>query len=171
MQDEAYVRMHPTLAATWAAPGQRPVIDTWDQHQRRVLYGAVEPRTGQLAMGWMNRPGADGMLQHLEQIARVWPQGTVIVVMDNGPGHKSARVRQWFRAHPHVQPFYLPPYCPQLNGIERLWKDYRHQVVHNHRHRDVHELERASQAYHAELAADPARVRRLVRVNHASILS
>jgi len=111
------------------------------------------------------------LLQHLEQIARVWPEGTVIVVMHNGPGHRSRAVQEWFREHPRLRPFYLPPYSPELNGIERLWKDYRHQVVHNPRHRDVEALERARQAHHAELAADPARVRRLVSINYASLVS
>ena len=76
-----------------------------------------------------------------------------------------------FALQRRLRPFYLPPYSPDLNPIERLWKDYRGQVLHNHRYRRVSELEAASRAYHDQLAANPERVRRLVTVNYSALLS
>ena len=170
-QDETYARMHPSLMAAWAPPGQRPVIDTWDSHQRRVLYGSVNPRTGALDLLWSNSLCGPAMVAHLEQIARSYPTGRVYVVMDNGGAHHSKLVENWFAQQRRLRPFYLPPYSPDLNPIERLWKDYRSQVLHNHRYRQVSELEAASRAYHDQLAANPERVRRLVAVSYGSLLS
>ena len=39
-----------------------------------------------------------------------------------------------------VQLHFLPPYCPDHNRIERLWKDLHDNVTRNHRCRTMDEL-------------------------------
>jgi transposase len=43
-----------------------------------------------------------------------------VVVMDNLPGHKDARVR-WLIESAGARLLYLPPYSPDLNPIEMIW--------------------------------------------------
>ncbi len=35
---------------------------------------------------------------------------------------------------------FLPPYCPELNPIERVWLDLHAEVTHNHRCATIDEL-------------------------------
>jgi transposase len=46
-------------------------------------------------------------------------------VLDNGAFHK-AKVLQW---PAHVVLVFLPPYSPELNPIERLWRDVKDKLA------------------------------------------
>ncbi|MGF6637960.1 transposase [Paraburkholderia sp. MM6662-R1] len=64
-------------------------------------------------------------MQFLEQIARESTPGlTTVVVLDNASIHHNIdqeTIDRWFLEHRMVL-FYLPPYSPELNLIEILWK-------------------------------------------------
>jgi transposase len=65
------------------------------------------------------------VVQFLDQIARESTPGlTTVVVLDNASIHHNIdqeTIDQWFLEHRMVL-FYLPPYSPELNRIETLWK-------------------------------------------------
>jgi transposase len=46
-------------------------------------------------------------------------------VLDNGAFHK-AKALQW---PSHVVPVFFPPYSPELNPIERLWRDLKDKLA------------------------------------------
>ena len=48
-----------------------------------------------------------------------------MLVLDNGAGHKAKAVC-W---PPNVVPVFLPPYSPELNPMERLWRDLKDQLA------------------------------------------
>jgi transposase len=54
------------------------------------------------------------------------------VIWDNAAYHKGPDVRA-FLARPdcRIHLIQLPPYCPHLNSIERLWAVMHQQVTHN----------------------------------------
>jgi transposase len=54
------------------------------------------------------------------------------LVCDNGRFHHTKAVRQWLRVHrDQIKVFWLPPYCPSLNLIERLWGHLKRTVLAN----------------------------------------
>lgn len=54
------------------------------------------------------------------------------LVCDNGRFHQTKTVRQWLRTHrDQIDVFWLPPYCPSLNLIERLWGHLKRTVLAN----------------------------------------
>jgi transposase len=55
------------------------------------------------------------------------------VIWDNAAYHKGPDVRE-FLARPEcrIHLIQLPPYCPHLNPIERLWAVMHQCVTHNH---------------------------------------
>ena len=72
-------------------------------------------------------------VQLLKKIEARNPDKRVIhVIWDNAPYHRCADVRS-FLARPdcRIHLIALPPYCPHLNPIERLWKVMHAWVTHN----------------------------------------
>lgn len=69
---------------------------------------------------------ADFIVEQLDQLSWTIRKPTV-VVMDNAKVHTAAKVRQampaWQKRGLYL--FYLPPYSPQLNIAERLWKELK----------------------------------------------
>jgi transposase len=56
----------------------------------------------------------------------------VVVITDNARYHRARLHKEWRATH--VEDFvldYLPPYSPELNPIERVWKLARRQCLHN----------------------------------------
>ena len=56
----------------------------------------------------------------------------IYVIWDNAAYHKSPEVRAFLsRPKNRIHLIKLPPYCPHLNPIERLWKVMHGHVTHN----------------------------------------
>jgi len=57
------------------------------------------------------------------------PQKTIINICDNAPYYHSKYLKEWLAENTWCRVIYLPPYAPNLNLIERLWKYLRKQVT------------------------------------------
>ena len=56
----------------------------------------------------------------------------VRLVCDNGSFHHTKAVRAWLDANrDKIEIYWLPPYCPSLNLIERLWGHLKRTVLAN----------------------------------------
>jgi len=64
-------------------------------------------------------------------------------VIDNAPWHRGQAVTDALAACPHLELYRLPPYSPQLNVIERLWKALRRRCLHNRLFDTLADLARA----------------------------
>lgn len=69
---------------------------------------------------------ADFIIQTLDAFSLSLSKLTV-VVLDNARVHTARKVKQLFQIWQHrgLYIFYLPPYSPHLNIIERLWKEVK----------------------------------------------
>ncbi|WP_151086484.1 IS630 family transposase [Hymenobacter baengnokdamensis] len=63
-----------------------------------------------------------------EQLLAAHPSQPIYVVCDNARYYKNQELTQWLADKPLVQVF-LPPYSPNLNLIERLWKFLRQKII------------------------------------------
>jgi transposase len=69
----------------------------------------------------------------LESIEGLYPTLALIhVLLDNARYHHAKLVQEWL-AWPgrRIRLHYIPPYCPHLNPIERLWGVTHKHVTHN----------------------------------------
>ena len=65
----------------------------------------------------------------------------IVLVMDNAPYHRSRAVEAMLSLYAHrVLVFWLPPYCPTLNPIERFWRHLKDVATANCLFRSVDEL-------------------------------
>nr|WP_235468544.1 MULTISPECIES: transposase [Geobacillus] len=69
-------------------------------------------------------------------------------LLDNARIHHARMVKEFLREEgPCFHFLYLPPYSPQLNPIERLWKWLKDTVFANAFHKDRHEILQAVQRF------------------------
>ena len=56
----------------------------------------------------------------------------MIVIVDNARWHHACKLEPWLREHhDKIRLDFLPPYSPELNTIERVWKLTRMLCTHN----------------------------------------
>ena len=67
----------------------------------------------------------------LEQIMREQPLGLIYIILDNARYYRSGIVREFVEQNSRIRLMFLPPYSPNLNIIERLWKFFKKNVTYN----------------------------------------
>jgi transposase len=99
----------------------QPLLPSAYRFESLSLYGAVEPLTGQsffLELPLLNTQGFQLFLDHF---AATDPACFHLLLLDNGAFHKAHSLR----LPPNVALLFFPPYAPELNPIERLWRDLK----------------------------------------------
>src|SRR4051812_501051 len=149
--DECELHLLPVLRACWMK-GPRWRVPTPGQNVKRTLFGALNARTGQVV--WMPRPRkrASDFVAFLDQLARAYPVGELVLVLDNVITHDAKLVRQWL-AHPAQARFrvlWLPKYSAhEHNPIERIWGLLKDAVAANRLHGSIDELVAAAERFFA----------------------
>lgn len=64
----------------------------------------------------------------------------MFLIQDNASYHKKTETYSWFKENrKYIEVFCLPPYFPQLNAAEQIWRYTRKNATHN-RYFDTKEL-------------------------------
>jgi len=117
----------------WVKAGSHPAVKTTAGRGRVNIHGALNLET--FDTPFVEPTTVDGIsaAQLLAKIEARNPDKRIIhVIWDNAPYHKGPDVRA-FLARPacRIHLIQLPPYCPHLNPIERLWAVMHQYVTHN----------------------------------------
>jgi len=72
---------------------------------------------------------ADAVIRLLEGIKKKQPKGKAYLIWDNARYHHAIKVREWLSKNKRFKILFLPPYSPNLNIIERLWRFYHKKVT------------------------------------------
>ena len=99
------------------ARGIRPVQPYQVLYEYYWLYGAVEPRTGEAFYFEMPALDVDCFSVFLAEFAKSYAETLNVVVLDGAPAHAGHALA----VPENVALVFLPPYCPELNPVERLW--------------------------------------------------
>ncbi|PIQ72273.1 hypothetical protein COV86_03925 [Candidatus Roizmanbacteria bacterium CG11_big_fil_rev_8_21_14_0_20_35_14] len=67
----------------------------------------------------------------LNRLYRKHKTGKVHLILDNASHHYAKLVKLWIKKHRRFKLDFLPPYSPNLNLIERLWKFFHQKVLWN----------------------------------------
>jgi transposase len=82
------------------------------------LFGAVEPATGESFFLQFSHVDTQCYQRFLDEFSRTYPNSLNILQVDNGRFHTSKDLV----VPDNVVLLFQPPYCPELNPIERLWE-------------------------------------------------
>jgi transposase len=124
-QDESRLGLLPIMRRRITACGVQPIATVTHTFQSFYLYGAVEPTTGEGFFLELPTLNSELFQLWLDYFAAAFPQTYNILVLDNGAFHKAKALR-W---PPNVAPVFLPPYSPELNPIERVWRDLKDRLA------------------------------------------
>lgn len=128
--DEAACRTDHHGGATWAPVGQTPVVGHVGKRERIGMISAVSMRG---EMHWMvheesmNSALFTAYLEYLIQDI----EGKVFLIADRARYHTSKETAAWLKEHEdRIELFFLPPYSPDLNPDEWVWKNVKHDSIY-----------------------------------------
>ena len=140
-QDEVHFHVQSTVTCGWYKKGSQPEIGSLPGRDKISYSGFVLPESGEL---FVNKPPLFNFQTTLESIraflqAHPVPHGKkYVLIMDNASWHKKAA--RLVREDPQgeyrdissaVTFLFLPPYSPDLNPIEQVWRITRRENTHN----------------------------------------
>ncbi len=131
-QDELEIHRHPTLTRMWGLKGIQPEVPSPGENEKKVVYGGVDYATGRITYMVAATKSGYNFMAFLTVLLKSYAGRKIRLVCDNGRFHHTRAVREWLRANRGlVEIFWLPPYCPSLNLIERLWGHLKRTVLAN----------------------------------------
>ena len=78
----------------------------------------------------------------------------MVLVLDNGPIHTSKASWRALAARPRLSVEWLPTYAPELNDIERSWRDLKRHYLAHRTFRDAVQLDLAIHGWTDPLSLD-----------------
>jgi transposase len=140
-EDEVHFQRHSTLTRMWSPCGHQPQVVSPSTRQKTGFFGAINLKTGSLLTqkaATFNAETFENFLCHLLRSTT----GTIFIILDNARWHRAKKLKPLF-AEGRIIPIYLPPYSPELNPIERVWRITRRQTTHNRYFCSIEDLETA----------------------------
>jgi transposase len=154
--DESRLHLLPVIRAMWHWVGQQIRIPTPGTNVTRALFGALNIRTGQWTYAIREHMFKEDFLAFLEQLLSAYPQGPIILIVDNYSSHTAKVVTEWLTQHRRLHLFFLPKYCSHLNPVEPIWLRLKSAVAANRLHGSIQVLLETVQAFFQEMTAEKA---------------
>lgn|SRR3990167_995509 len=129
--DNVHPQHQTKLAYGWIKKGERKPEKMTACQKRVNIIGAIDINTHHFEyqkVDWVNE---ESMKAFAEQLCSAYPNASTIHwILDNAGYHKSEKLLEFIKTT-KIQIHYLPPYSPNLNPIERVWKIMHENTTYN----------------------------------------
>lgn len=126
-QDEAGFGRIGVPKYCWCPAGERPSVPCHHIREYRYAYGAVEPMTGDDFFLIMPRCNTNCMNVYLRELSNRFSEDYIILCCDGAVWHKSKELE----IPENIEICFIPPYTPEMNPIEQIWKEIRKRGFKN----------------------------------------
>ena len=130
--DEMILTTQTTTQKVWLPTARSVKIEASNKREKRCIYGFHNVKTGQEHAFKTDYTNSLTTCDILKRLLKIYPNQKIVIVWDNVAYHKSRTVRDFLEKHPgkfHL--FAFPPYFPDENSQEHIWKSGRAKITHN----------------------------------------
>jgi transposase len=153
------IRDYQAIHQTWFECGKQRKIKTYGKHQGVKLVGFLNYENGEIYCEEHESYNAEVFLGFLHSILSRYPNGKTVLVLDNARIHHAKLLQPFLKENQErLSLMFLPPYSPQLNLIEGLWKWLKEKVVYNVFYKTVPEIRKNVNEFLDTVNAEPQRV-------------
>jgi len=150
-QDEVHFQIQTTVTAGWFKKGSKPKVKSFPGRFKVSYSGFVNPQSGELFVSKPSTFNYETTIASIRDFLAAHPiaEGKkYAIVMDNAPWHKKAmrliateKLEEYSDINEKVEFVKLPPYSPDYNPIEQVWRITRKENTHNVFFRDLKTLQ------------------------------
>lgn len=127
--DEAGIRSDYHSGTTWAPVGKTPVVRTTGARHSINMISAITAKGAMHFTTFNGKMDADVFIKYCRSLLHD-DGGTVFLIIDGHPVHRSRAVKKFAASTDgKLRLFFLPPYSPELNPDEWVWKNVKHDRI------------------------------------------
>jgi transposase len=161
--DEASVRTNYHAGTTWAPAGRTPVVAASGKTRSVSMVSAVSPR-GELHFQVYDEGIRKEEFLDFCQMLIADAGRPVFLIMDNSQVHRAKILKAYAQeSNGMLTLFFLPPYSPELNPDEWVWKNVKHDNLGRAAARSQDQLAEFAIAALTALKALPDKIRSFFR--------
>jgi transposase len=128
--DAAHMRSDHHAGRTWGKKGETPVVLSTGARYRMSLISAVTSR-GHMRFMIKEKGGvnADVFIEFIRRLL-IGCENKIFLIVDRGPAHIAKKTKEFVASlEGRLRLFYLPPYSPDRNPDELVWKHLKADTV------------------------------------------
>ena len=128
--DATLLRWFPPLRHSWAFRGEQAVVPITGRNAKRILFGALNPRTGHRLVFRRFRYRQEDFQVFLRYLRQHYPSRPIWLLLDRAPSHDAARSQE-LATRLGLALVWLPKQCSELNPVDHLWKELKRLIAAN----------------------------------------
>jgi len=158
--DAAHMRSDHHAGRTWGKKGKTPVVEATGARHGMSLISAITAR-GQMRFMIKEKGGVNAAV-FIEFLKRMitGAKRPIFLIVDRGPAHIAKKTRTFVEnLKGRLRLFYLPPYSPDRNPDELVWKHLKADTVGRMAITDKADFKVKVRASMRQLQNDPGKIR------------
>lgn len=147
--DAAHPDYQSQAVCGWIQKGLKKTIKTTNKQTRLHIIGALNLEGMDIRTKEYSTIGGEEVIDFFRELETQSTASKIYIIADNGRAYKNKLVQEYLKTS-KIEMVHLPPYSPNLNAIERLWKVMREVVTYNKYYEKFTDFERAIREFFTE---------------------
>ncbi len=131
--DEASFEQSGTNCRHWAEKGVGHEVKSFPTRKKAKVIGAVvlgsKPKWH---FSSVDRFNGKTFWRFLKRRVRHYKGRKIHLIVDNARYHRTQEIHRWLKVNTNkIEVHFLPPYSPEFNPVELVWKETKKRTTHN----------------------------------------
>lgn len=161
-QDEGRFGRINTVQKCWCQKGIVPTVTQQLIREYSYAFSAVCPETGNLCSLIMPNADTVAMSVFLKALSEQQADERIILCMDKAGWHTTNQLE----IPTNIIIWFLPPYSPELNPVELIWRELRAKYFNNKTFKSMDDVENHLEFALIDFARNKEAVKKLTKVNY-----
>lgn len=132
-EDETIIRLFPVLRRAWGFPGEAIKIGITGCNAKRVLFGAINVRTGHRIVMPAPNMRQQYFQSFLLRLRKSYPGKQIWMLLDGASAHIAPK-SQALTKELDIVLVWLPKQCSELNPMDHLWRSLKADISANYQY-------------------------------------
>jgi transposase len=128
--DAVHPEFQSKAVCGWIKKGEIKTLPTTSQQYRMHFVGCIDLKKMEVFAREYDTVDADSVINFFTDLEANSKAKKIHIICDKGRSNKNKKLEEYLKTS-KIQVHYLPPYSPNLNPIERLWKVMREKKTYN----------------------------------------
>lgn len=161
-QDEGRFGRINTVQKCWCQKGIVPKVTQQLIREYSYAFTAVCPETGETCSLIMPHADSEAMTIFLKTLAEQQSHERIILCMDKAGWHTTKQLK----IPNNIMIWFLPPYSPELNPVELIWRELRAKYFNNITFKSMKEVEDHLENALIDFAKNKDSIKKLTKINY-----